>query len=101
MFKFRGAADEVPIIKPPVRATSLIAYFNELREFCGSIDDVLTMDIIEQWQRHSYVRLDKWERDCMFAMDRVLRHSYSDVLKFHAKRTKIKNDGNSGRRGGS
>lgn len=93
---FKGAGEDVPDIKPPQGYEVLIRYFNELRNFCGSIDTVLTMDIIEQWQRHSYVEFAKWERDCMFGMDRALRHAYSDVVKFHSRRTKIKVDGKNG-----
>ena len=82
----------IPEIKPPRNCVGLIAYFNELRSFCGSIDNVMDMGIIEKWQRHSGIVLSHWEREAMFSMDRALRRSYSDVIKFHAKRTKINLD---------
>ena len=55
------------------------------------------MAIIEDWQRHTYVTLERWERECLFAMDRALRRSYSDVVKYHAERKPIKSKMNSGK----
>lgn len=54
------------------------------------IDNPLNMAIITDWQSHSHVRLERWERDCLFAMDRAFRRSYNDVVAFHAKRKQIK-----------
>jgi len=68
----------------------LIQYFNSARSFAGVIDNPLTMSVLEEWQRHTYVTLDRWERECLFAMDRALRRSYSDVVKYHGERKPVK-----------
>lgn len=52
----------------------------------GDIEKPITMDIIRGWQDHTYVKLDRWERDGIFVMDAALRRSYHDVVKFHAQR---------------
>jgi len=82
--------DKVPDIKPPFDCMGLIQYFNSARSFAGVIDNPLTMSVLEEWQRHTYVTLDRWERECLFAMDRALRRSYSDVVKYHADRKPVK-----------
>lgn len=79
------AAHKVPNLDPPQRIAPMIQYFNDARSFAGVIDNPMTMDVIDGWQRHTGVTLDRWERDCLFAMDRALRRSYSDVLKYHAE----------------
>lgn len=80
----------VPDTKPPSRCQGLIQYYNNARSFAGVIDNPLTMSVIKDWQEHTYVSLDRWERECLFAMDRALRRSYSDVLRYHASRKQVK-----------
>lgn len=80
----------VPDLEPGLRIIGLVGYFNALRSLAGVIDNSLTMSIIEDWQRHTYVRLERWERECIFAMDRAFRQSYGAVLKWHAERKQIK-----------
>lgn len=58
----------------------------------GDIEKPINMADIENWQRHRAITLERWERDCMFVMDRALRHSYADVVKWHSKRDPIKLD---------
>lgn len=82
--------DRVPDLNPPSRCIGLIQYYNSARSFAGVIDNPLTMSVIEEWQRHTYVQLDRWERECLFAMDRALRHAYSEVVKYHAGRKQVK-----------
>jgi hypothetical protein len=80
----------VPVIDCPVDHRVMVSRFNELRAFVGDIDKPLNMGVVLDWQMHSGIKLERWERDCMFSMCRALRHAYSDVLKFHMKRTKVK-----------
>lgn len=65
-------------------------WFWDARSFCGNYENVLTPDLLNQWQGHTYNRLDKWERDLLFGMDRAFRNSYSDVLQYHMQRKQIK-----------
>ena len=88
--KYAKQAAKIPDLNPPARCVGLIQYFNSARSFAGVIDNPLTMSVIEEWQRHTYVTLERWERECIFAMDRALRRSYSDVLKYHASRKQVK-----------
>lgn len=68
----------------------LVVYFNELRSMTGDYEKPITMDLIEGWQRHKYIKLEKWERESVFAMDRAFRRSVSEVLEFHSKRKQTK-----------
>lgn len=79
------AGHKVPDLNPSPRIMPMVQYFNDARSFAGVIDNPMTMDVIEGWQRHTGVKLERWERDCLFAMDRALRRGYSDVLKYHAE----------------
>ncbi len=88
--RYMRKGDRVPDTRPPSRCNGLIQYYNSARSFAGVIDNPLTMSVIEEWQRHTYVVLDRWERECLFAMDRALRRSYSDVLQYHASRKQVK-----------
>lgn len=63
----------------------MVGYFTDIRSQAGYIDTPLNMSIIEGWQRHTGVVLERWERDCIFLMDRVARRSYNDVVKYHAE----------------
>lgn len=78
-----NAGHKVPDLTPPFRCRGLIAYFNDIRSRVGVIDNPMTMAAIRDWQEHTGIVLDRWERDCMFAMDRALRHSYGEVVKYH------------------
>lgn len=70
-------------------------YFSAIRQFAGGIDNVLTMDHIEQWQRHSGIVLLRWERDAVFGMDRSYRQGYNYAVKFHhTRKQKPKKTGN-------
>lgn len=61
-------------------------YFFEARRLIDGIDNVLTMDHIEQWQKHSGIVLLRWEREAVFAMDRAYRQGYRSAVEFHHKR---------------
>lgn len=50
------------------------------------VDNPITMAVIKDWEEHTYVKLERWERECIFAMDRAFRRAYSDVLKYHSDR---------------
>lgn len=79
-----NAGHKVPDLEPSARIITMVQYFNDVRGFTGVIDNPMTMDVVEGWQRHTGIKLYRWERNCLFAMDRALRRSYSDVLKYHA-----------------
>lgn len=81
---------KVPDTSQPMRCSGLIAYYNSARSFAGVIDNPLSMSVIEEWQRHTYVSLERWERECLFAMDRALRRAYSDVVRYHGERKQVK-----------
>ena len=76
-------------MKPPAHAGGLIQYFSNIRSFIGDVEKPMTMGVIDDWQRHTYVNLERWERECLFAMDRALRHAYTGVVKYHAGRKPI------------
>lgn len=69
---------------------SILDWFWGARGFCGVVDNVLTPDILSQWERHECIKLQKWERDCIFGMDRAFRLAYNDITSWHMKRTQIK-----------
>lgn len=77
---------------PPVRCVELIQWFNDIRSSAGDVDKPIKMDDIEDWQRHRSITLHRWERDCIFAMDRSLRNSYANIVKWHSERKPIKLD---------
>jgi len=81
---------KIPDLTMPSRCAGLIQYFYAIRNLTGIIDNPLTMAVIKDWQEHTYVELERWERECIFAMDRAFRRSYSDVLKYHAERDAAK-----------
>lgn len=58
-----------------------MAYYNELRSLTGDYEKPLTMDIVEGWQRHREFKLEKWEREAMFAMDRAFRRAVHSVIE--------------------
>lgn len=89
MHEFAGMHEEVPDLTPEPICRALTEYFYDIRRFCDTIDNKMTMAHIEQWQRHSYVVLRRWEREAMFVMDAALRRGYSSAVKFHAKRSKV------------
>lgn len=82
---------QIPDIKVPTGCEYLIEMFWEMRSFVGPIDSdgVLDMSVIKDWQSHHGIKLDRWERVCMFETDRALRRAYYDVVKFHAGRDKV------------
>lgn len=89
-FRHRRADREIPDLSCPKRCMGLVNYFQSIRSLAGAVDNPVTMGIIRDWEAHSYVILSRWERECIFAMDRALRHSYGEVLKYHAERIQIK-----------
>lgn len=82
---------KIPDLTMPSRCAGLIQYFYAVRNLAGVIDNPLTMRVVRDLEDHSDVRFAKWERECLFAMDRAFRRSYSDVLKYHAERDAAKN----------
>lgn len=91
LYIFKNAPEMVPVISINPFNEGLVSCFWELRSFINDPFDVLNMEDIERWQRHAGIKLGKWERVCMFSMDRAFRRSRADVLKFHASRSKNKN----------
>ena len=89
----------IPKIVAPVDCIDLIGWFWDIRSFIGGVDnpDPVTMREIRDWQDHSYIIMDKWQRDAVFEMDRALRRGYMNSVKFHMKRhagrSKGKTDG--------
>lgn len=63
--------------------------FFEIRNICGSVENPVTLDIIKQWESHSYVTFQKWERDAILHMDRTLRHAHGEVVKYHSTRKQV------------
>lgn len=84
------AGHKVPDLTIPYRCNGLIQYFHNVRSFAGVIDNPITMSVIKDWQDHTYVTLQRWERDCIFAMDRAFRRAYNDVVKYHSTRKQVK-----------
>lgn len=84
-------------MEPSPRILGLIQYFNNLRAFTGVIDNPMNMSIVLDWQKHTHINLERWERECLFAMDRAFRRSYSEVLSYHVGRKPVKALVNAGR----
>lgn len=55
----------------------------------GDVEKPIRMSDIEDWQRHTYIKLERWERECVFLMDAAFRRAYSDVVRYHAGRKPI------------
>lgn len=85
-----GAGKDIKEVLPPPDFSHYLDWFWEVRDLCGGVDNPIRMGIIEEWQRHSGIALQRWERDALFAMDRAFRRGYSDVLKWHMKRPQMK-----------
>lgn len=84
------AAHKIPDLAPPRHLTGVLQYFNNIRSFAGVTDNPITMGVIKDWQDHTYVQLERWERECIFAMDRAFRRACADVLKYHSSRKPVK-----------
>lgn len=83
---------EIPACQLPVDLSEYVSYFWQIRGFCGSYENPISLGAIKDWQEHSYITFRKWERDFMISMDGAFRHAMSDVLKFHQSRTQVKQD---------
>lgn len=96
------AHKKIPSMDYPAKYSGLIGYFNAIRQLAGITDNPITMATIKDWQSHSCVELERWERDCIFAMDRAFRRACSDVIKYHAARKQVgvKKDKDRGRYNG-
>lgn len=66
-----------------------MSYFYDIRPLAGISDNPITMEVLEGWQQHTYVRLSRWERECIFLMDAAFRRAHCDVVKYHSSRGKI------------
>lgn len=64
-------------------------YFWDIRSLCGDPDRPIQPSLIYDWESHTYHKLAKWERDLVFALDRVFRQSRSEVLSWHSKRKAV------------
>lgn len=71
-----------------------ISDFYRMRGLAGIVDNPITIDVIEQWERHTYSRYQKWERDLFLDVDRAFRQAQAKVVKFHNGRTKVKTEDN-------
>lgn len=89
IYRYRRAAGRIPDLSPPLRGIGLIQYFNNIRGIIGDPDKPIRMADFEDWQRHTYITLDRWERECLFQMDAAFRRAYGGVLKYHAGRKPI------------
>lgn len=67
----------------------LVQYFHAIRAAIGDPDKSIRMSDIEDWQRHTYVTLERWERECLFRMDGAFRRAYGAVVRYHAGRKPI------------
>lgn len=85
-----SGANEVPDTNPSRRVLGFAQYYNSIRSLMESSEKPITMAVIKDWQEHTYVLLERWERDVIFAMDRAFRRAYADVLRFHSERTQSK-----------
>lgn len=85
----RREPERIPDIPVPEDEYYLIDMYWEMRSFVGPIDSegVITIQSIRDWQDHHGVHLERWERKCMFELDRAFRRAYIDVVKFHSGRT--------------
>lgn len=92
LYTHRKAQNRIPKPKLRVECLQFVEWFWDARAFCGNYENVLTPSILAQWQSHSYVELERWERDVLFGMDRAFRHAYSGVLQYHMRRDQIKDD---------
>ncbi len=63
--------------------------FWSIRGICGAEENPITPDILDQWCRHDYCDFERWERQALFDMDKALRQSSGEVVKFHSERSKI------------
>ena len=75
--------DQIPEVVPPVDGISIITYFWDMRAYKGAAEDRLQLCDIEAWERHTDIRLEKWERAAVVAMDRSLGHATMEMLQFH------------------
>lgn len=64
----------------------MVGYFRDIRAHAGYLETPISMPVIEGWQRHAGVALERWERECIFAMDRAARSAHADVVKYHSDR---------------
>lgn len=94
MFKHGNREDQIPVSVLPIEHVERLQQFFDIRSICGSIENPVTPDIIRQWESHSYVTFQKWERDVILHCDRSLRHAHGEVLKYHANRKPIKLEDN-------
>lgn len=94
-----NAPHKVPNLTPPSRGVGLISYFWDIRSRMSSPDDAVNLATIKDWQESCYITLERWERDCIFAMDSAFRRARVDVIKYHADRDAEKAKNEKGRRG--
>lgn len=90
LFEYTGRAHMVPEISVDFEYQKSHDDFWAIREMIANPDLAMTLDHICQWERHTYNRLQKFERDLVFTMDRAFRRARIDVLEFHGKRKSIK-----------
>lgn len=81
--------DAVPDNDLPLEYSKYIDYFYDLRGFCSEASIAIQPSLIADWQSHSGVHLHRWERDCIFGMDRAFRRSHANVVSYHASRKPI------------
>lgn len=70
----------------PFGAGEYLDLFWKIRGICGDEANPVTPGIITQWERHDCRTFQKWERECFFDMDKALRQTGGEVLKFHMER---------------
>lgn len=69
---------------PPANHIHLVKYFWDIRSQAGIVDNIVSMSTIRDWQDHTGITLERWERDAVFEMDRAFRSAHYNVVKYHA-----------------
>ena len=80
----------IPDMTMPYRISGLVSYFWDCRKFAGVVDNPLNMEILTGWEKHTYITLERWERECMFMMDSAMRRAYGEAMRYHMERKQVK-----------
>lgn len=101
LMKYTNQGGNIPEVDIPFDGLEYYHSFWDIRDMIGDPDKPVNMSAIREWQDHTYRKLDKFERDFIFKMDRAFRHSRIEVLKYHEKRPKLKLEDNDRQRMGN
>ncbi len=101
LLKYIHSSEPIPEVDIPIEGVEYWHNFWDIRNLVGDPEKPVTFAIIDDWQRHTYNVMQKYERDFIFAMDRAFRHGRIEMLKYHAKRPKINLEDNDRQRMGN